>query len=148
MDFDPMTLPPAVRSGMYTTMQLGAKVPMADSSLRTKRWLTSALHCPFPGVAMTFGRELTEFVLRNHALFSSTVEMPLGNIGPLIPLNIDPPKHGKYRKILDPLFAPKRMDALESDIAARANRFIDAIEARGGTSTPNSRRPEHYPDCG
>jgi cytochrome P450 len=132
MDFDPMTLPPAVRSGMYTTMQLGARVPLANPQPAYKEMVDEGgLHCPFAGVAMTFVRDQTEFVLRNHALFSSAVEMPLGNIRPLIPLNIDPPKHAKYRKILDPLFAPKRMDALESDIAARANRFIDAFEARG-----------------
>ncbi len=39
--------------------------------------------------------------------------------------------HSKYRKILDPLFAPRRMDALEDDITARADRFIDAFVERG-----------------
>ena len=28
---------------------------------------------------------------------------------PLIPLQVDPPDHRKYRKILDPLFAPQQM---------------------------------------
>ena len=32
---------------------------------------------------------------------------------PLIPLQIDPPDHRKYRKLLDPLFAPQRMRLLE-----------------------------------
>ena len=31
------------------------------------------------------------------------------NVRPLIPLSIDPPDHKKYRKILDPLFAPRAM---------------------------------------
>jgi hypothetical protein len=93
MDFDPMTLPPAVRSGMYTTMQLGARVPLANPQPAYKEMVDEGgLHCPFAGVAMTFVRDQTEFVLRNHALFSSAVEMPLGNIRPLIPLNIDPPQ--------------------------------------------------------
>jgi hypothetical protein len=75
MEFDPMTLPPAVRSGMYTTMQLGARVPLANPQPAYKEMVDEGgLHCPFAGVAMTFAREQTEFVLRNHALFSSAVE--------------------------------------------------------------------------
>ena len=50
---------------------------------------------------------------------------------PLIPLNVDPPKHSKYRKLLDPLFAPKRMDEQEADITRRVNEFIDAFVDRG-----------------
>ena len=55
----------------------------------------------------------------------------MGNVRPLIPLNIDPPEHSKYRKILDPLFAPKRMDAREDDITSRVNHFIDAFIDKG-----------------
>src|SRR3974390_1516242 len=55
--------------------------------------------------------------LRQSAVFSwGAVGMDLGNIRPLIPLQIDPPKHVKYRRVLDPLFAPKKMAALEPDI--------------------------------
>ena len=50
---------------------------------------------------------------------------------PLIPLNVDPPKHSKYRKLLDPLFAPKRMDEQEEDITRRVNGFIDTFIDRG-----------------
>jgi cytochrome P450 len=39
--------------------------------------------------------------------------------------------HSKYRKILDPIFAPKKMDAIEDDVTARANHFIDAFIDRG-----------------
>ena len=35
------------------------------------------------------------------------------------------------RRLLDPLFAPRRVDALEADITARVNRFIDTFVARG-----------------
>jgi len=87
--------------------------------------------CPFEGLTMTFDRELTEFVLRNHELFSSRVEMNLGNARPLIPLNVDPPSHSKYRKLMDPLFSPKRMDEQEADITRRVNEFIDAFIDRG-----------------
>jgi cytochrome P450 len=79
---------------------------------------------PSDGVVLTLGRELTEYVLRHHELFSSRVEMGLGNVRPLIPLNVDPPLHSKYRKLLDPLFAPKRMDEQEEDIIRRVVALI------------------------
>lgn len=83
------------------------------------------------GMALSFDRATTDHVLRNHALFSSRVEMGLGNVRPLIPLNVDPPLHAKYRKLLDPLFSPRRMDAQDADISQRVNRYIDAFIARG-----------------
>jgi cytochrome P450 len=49
----------------------------------------------------------------------------------MIPLNVDPPMHAKYRKLLDPLFAPKRMDQQEADITRRVNGFIDVFIDRG-----------------
>ncbi len=82
-------------------------------------------------MALSFGRVDTDFVLRHHELFSSRVEMHMGNERPLIPLNVDPPRHAKYRKLLDPLFAPKRMDEQEPDIVRRANGFIDGFIDRG-----------------
>jgi cytochrome P450 len=85
---------------------------------------------PTDGLVLTFDRALTEHVLRNHELFSSRVEMGLGNVRPLIPLNVDPPLHSKYRRLLDPLFAPKRMDQQEEDIARRVVLLIEGfIEA-------------------
>ena len=51
-------------------------------------------------------------VLRDPATFSSsTTAHDLKAKRPLIPLQIDPPDHRKYRKLLDPLFAPQRMKA-------------------------------------
>jgi len=86
---------------------------------------------PAEGFALSFDRQITEYVLRHHELFSSRVEMNLGNVRPLIPLNVDPPQHSKYRKLLDPLFAPKRMDEQEADITRRVNAFIDEFIDRG-----------------
>jgi cytochrome P450 len=55
----------------------------------------------------------------------------LGNVRPLIPLSVDPPDHSKYRKLLDPLFAPRRMDAAEPDITRRVHHFMDKFVDRG-----------------
>ena len=82
-------------------------------------------------MALAFSRDLADYVLRHHELFSSRVEMGMGNVRPLIPLNVDPPLHSKYRKLLDPLFAPKRMDEQEADITRRVNALIDTFQDRG-----------------
>ena len=92
---------------------------------------TGEVVCPMDGFAIAASRAAVEQVLRDHKLFSAAGLVNLGNVRPLIPLSIDPPNHSRYRKILDPLFAPKRMDALEDDIAARFNRFVDEFVDRG-----------------
>jgi len=78
-------------------------------------------------------RAAVEEVVHDFKRFSSAAfgGISLGNVRPLIPLSVDPPDHSKYRKLLDPLFAPKRMDAAEPDIVARVNRFMDAFVDRG-----------------
>jgi cytochrome P450 len=73
-------------------------------------------------------RRYIEEAFRHPEVFASTEAVDLSNIRPLIPLNIDPPDHKKYRKILDPLFAPRAMAALEAPVADLANRLMDAFE--------------------
>ena len=82
---------------------------------------------------MTLARhEQVEHALRHPEIFSSAMgAVGLGNERPLIPLQIDPPDHKRYRKILDPLFAPRRMNELEDDVAALANQLIDEFVDRG-----------------
>jgi cytochrome P450 len=83
------------------------------------------------GAVMVNSRALVQRTLKNTALYSSADLIEQGNTLPLIPLNIDPPDHAKYRRLLDPLFSPRRIDALEADITARMNRFIDGFIGRG-----------------
>jgi cytochrome P450 len=67
-------------------------------------------------------------VVRNPDVFSSNMAAhDLKTKRPLIPLQIDPPDHRKYRKILDPLFAPPRMTALEEPVARLVTGLIDAF---------------------
>lgn len=116
----------------YGDALLMEMLDMAAPQPRYKRMIDDGgFAIPMPGMATAFSREVVEHVLRHHELFSSEGTLELGNIRPLIPLNVDPPKHSKYRKILDPLFAPKRMDAIEDDVTARANKFIDAFIDKG-----------------
>ena len=49
----------------------------------------------------------------------------------LVPQQMDPPEHRKYRKILDPLFSVRNMNGLAADIEHRINELIDAFIGRG-----------------
>jgi cytochrome P450 len=55
----------------------------------------------------------------------------MGSEEPLIPLNIDGPEHRKFRRLLDPLFAPRAVVALEPKIRALANELIDGFISAG-----------------
>ncbi len=73
-----------------------------------------------------------EMALKHTELFSSNMDaVDLGNIRPLIPLQIDPPEHAKYRRILDPLFTPREMARRAPGVAALVNEMIDNFAGRG-----------------
>jgi cytochrome P450 len=86
---------------------------------------------PAPGFTVVASRAAVDEVLRDPSIFTSQGIVQLGNTRPLIPLSVDPPGHKSYRRILDPLFAPKKMDAIEDDVAERVNHFIDGFIERG-----------------
>lgn len=74
--------------------------------------------------------EDAQFALRNSELFSSDMDaISIGNVRPLIPLQINPPDHVKYRRLLDPLFAPKQVALLERDVRDLTNQLIDDFVA-------------------
>jgi cytochrome P450 len=73
-----------------------------------------------------------EMALKHTELFSSNMDaVDLGNLRPLIPLQIDPPEHAKYRRILDPLFTPREMARREPEVTKLVNEMIDAFADRG-----------------
>src|SRR5271168_4828902 len=73
-----------------------------------------------------------EMALTRTELFSSSMDaVDLGNIRPLIPLQIDPPDHAKYRRILDPLFTPREMARREPRVTELVNEMIDRFADRG-----------------
>jgi cytochrome P450 len=103
------------------------------AKMRARRPLLSA-----PGAVQTTTRAALDTALRNAEVFSSGMEgAPLGTERPLIPLQIDPPDHRKYRKLLDPLFAPKQMALLEPQITAQVNELMDSFVARGSCDFTN-----------
>jgi cytochrome P450 len=73
-------------------------------------------------------RAAVDEVLKHPDVFSSsTSAQDLQTRRPLIPLQIDPPAHRKFRKILDPLFSPKRMQLLAEPIDQLVNELIDGF---------------------
>jgi len=73
-------------------------------------------------------------VLQDAVTFSSSRKFfsPLvGEDWPLVPLEIDPPDHTKYRALLNPMFSPKRMQQMQIGIRARAIELLDSLHDRG-----------------
>ena len=54
-----------------------------------------------------------------------------GNDNALIPLEIDGAEHRKWRRLLDPLFAPKQIAFLEASVRDRAVALIDTFVRKG-----------------
>jgi cytochrome P450 len=70
--------------------------------------------------------------LRHPEIFSSSMDaVDLKNKRPMIPLQIDPPDQRKYRKLLDPIFSPRKMTAMEDQVAELVNHLIDQFVERG-----------------
>jgi len=83
------------------------------------------------GVVVTCKADADE-VFRHPEVFSSNADaVDLKNLRPLIPLQIDPPDHKKYRKLLDPIFAPRQMALIEESVARTVNELIDRFIERG-----------------
>jgi cytochrome P450 len=72
-----------------------------------------AVHMEDMDMYIVGGDDDVREVLHNTAIYSSVDAVDIGQIRPLIPLMVDPPEHRNYRKLLDPLFAPKRIALLE-----------------------------------
>jgi cytochrome P450 len=84
------------------------------------------------GLVMISRHDDVMHALRHPELFSSNMDaIDIGNIRPLIPLQIDPPDHVKFRRLLDPLFSPKEVAKLEPEVRRLVNELIDDFEASG-----------------
>jgi cytochrome P450 len=73
-------------------------------------------------------------VLQDAETFSSHRSIfasALGENWPMIPLELDPPQHGLFRSLLNPLLSPKRVMALEPAVRERASVLVERIAAAG-----------------
>src|SRR6202035_3903457 len=83
------------------------------------------------GVVLTRKVEIDE-ALRHPEIFSSNMDaVDLKNKRPMIPLQIDPPEHKKFRKLLDPMFAPRKMALMDQEVSELVNHLIDGFIERG-----------------
>ena len=68
-----------------------------------------------------------QWAFRHPEVFSSSG----GTVGvgqqPLIPLEVDPPRHTAYRRFLNPRFVPREIDKLEPDIRRLVLQLLDSI---------------------
>jgi cytochrome P450 len=88
---------------------------------------------PIDGVGVLLStKEVIDEAFRHPEVFSSNMDaVDLRNVRPLIPLQIDPPEHKKFRKLLDPIFAPRAMAELEEPVTRLVNDLIDRFIDRG-----------------
>jgi cytochrome P450 len=83
------------------------------------------------GILLSRKAEIDE-ALRHPEIFSSNMDaVDLKNKRPMIPLQIDPPDQRKYRKLLDPIFSPRKMTAMDESVSALVNDLIDGFIDRG-----------------
>jgi cytochrome P450 len=87
-------------------------------------------HKPGVGTWIPTWAEDIRAVLQDAATFSSKV-VRSGSDLTLIPLELDPPDHGAFRALMNPLFSPAKMKALEAKIRERARGLAQACVASG-----------------
>lgn len=87
----------------------------------------------FAGMTTTYISRYEDvcWALRHPEYFTSEGDvMELGE-QPLLPLQVDPPQHTKYRRLLNPRFLPREIGRLEPDVRALVTKLIDAFAGRG-----------------
>jgi cytochrome P450 len=85
------------------------------------------------GLLLVVGDAEVRHVLSHPEVFSSGIDaVTIGQVRPLIPLQIDPPHHRNYRKLLDPIFAPRRIALLEDRTRALVRDLVAAVVEDGG----------------
>lgn len=84
------------------------------------------------GVWYLTSPEAVQFAHHHPELFSSARAFEnLASPVPLVPLAIDPPAHKRYRRVLDPMFAPRVVTALEEPLREQVRDLVAAFAPRG-----------------
>ena len=83
---------------------------------------------PPSGMMLVGGDADVRYVLQHPEIFSSGVDaVHIGQVRPLIPLQIDPPNHKNFRKLLDPIFAPKQIALIEDATRALVQSMVQSV---------------------
>jgi len=76
--------------------------------------------------------EAVRFAHRNPEIFSSAKAFSTSGLPvPLIPVAVDPPDHVRYRRILDPMLAPRVINAMEDELRAQVRELVEAFASTG-----------------
>jgi cytochrome P450 len=94
------------------------------------RWSDS-----YGGFWLVSGYDEARYVMQHSDLFSTapSVNIPagLGQKQPMLPLEVDPPDHVKYRALLAPAFSPQRMRLMTAQIEELAGELLDRVVGLG-----------------
>ena len=113
---------------------LGSLLPMDDQVEGCRRFFADKTFArPMDGMAIIGPRRDVMAMGSKDNPFSVQGAVDYGQERPMIPLGIDPPEHAAYRRLLDHLFAPKRLDILQDEIVQRADNLIDQFIDEGRT---------------
>jgi len=89
-----------------------------------------------PGHWIVARHSLQKEILQNPEVFSSRriagFSALIGEDWPLVPLELDPPEHGQYRDLVNPLFSPRRINELEGGVREAAIELIEVVRKQGG----------------
>src|SRR5882757_6179587 len=85
---------------------------------------------PGPGTWVLTRAEDIRAALQDAATFSSKI-MRSNSALSLIPLELDPPQHPKFRSIMNPIFSPARMKQLETKVRDLARELAAKCAATG-----------------
>ena len=83
--------------------------------------------------------EDVQWALRHPETFTSASGMELGE-QPLLPLEVDPPVHTHYRRILNPRFVPERIATLEPEVRTARARAARRLRRAGLVRLPRGVR--------
>ncbi|MBX6388028.1 MAG: cytochrome P450 [Frankia sp.] len=80
-----------------------------------------------PAVVAT-GRAAIDEIFKYPDVYSSAGHFgSLGNVRPLIPIEVDPPEQRKYRKLINPIFAPQAVERWREPVTRLVHELIDAF---------------------
>ncbi|HVT75941.1 MAG TPA: cytochrome P450 [Acidimicrobiales bacterium] len=74
-------------------------------------------------------------VLMHPEIYSSGVDaVDIGQVRPLIPLQIDPPQHKYFRRLIDPIFGRETIARIEPETRRLVKELIAKVKDSGGTN--------------
>lgn len=75
--------------------------------------------------------EAVKEVFSHPEIYSSEDAVDIGQIRPLIPLMVDPPQHKYFRRLTDPIFGRKTIEAIEPETRRLVRELIAEVKDKG-----------------